>query len=136
MAVILANGRSLVIDAVDLSAYVTSVTVNRAFDEIEVTAMGDSAHVFTKGLEANSITIEFLNDMTAASGVNAVLSANFGTVVTVVAKPTAAAVSATNPSYSGSVLINNITPLNGAVGDIATQSVTWNYTTVITEAVA
>ena len=135
MAVILANGTSVTIDGVDFSNHITSCTVNRAFDEVEVTAMGDSSHVFAKGLEANTITIDFLNDYASAS-VNAKLSAKFGQVVVVVAKPTAGAVSATNPSYTGSVLINNTTPINGGVGDLATQSVTWNYTTTITEAVA
>lgn len=136
MAVILANGRSIVVDGVDLSAFVTNVTLNRQFDELEITAQGDNAHVFTKGLEANSITIDFLNDMAAVSGVNAVLSANFGTTVSVVVKPTASAVSATNPSYTGTVLVNGIQPINGGVADVATQSVTWNYVSVITEAVA
>jgi hypothetical protein len=33
-------------------------------------------------------------------------------------------------------LVNNITPINGAVGDISTQSVTWNVsgTIVVTSA--
>ena len=43
-----------------------------------------------------------------------------------VIKQTSSAVSATNPSYTMTCLINNITPVNGAVGDLSTQSVTWN----------
>jgi hypothetical protein len=62
MAVFLNNGVVLTVNAVDLSDHVTAVTINRTFDELEVTAMGDSGHKFVKGLEASSITIDFLND--------------------------------------------------------------------------
>jgi len=62
MAVYLSNGVVLTVNAVDLSSLVSSVTLNRTFDELEVTAMGDSGHKFVKGLEASSITIDFFND--------------------------------------------------------------------------
>ncbi len=62
MAVFLNNGVVVSVNSVDLSDHVTSVTLNRAFDELEVTAMGDSGHKFVKGLEAASLTIDFLND--------------------------------------------------------------------------
>ena len=77
MAVFLNNGVVLTVNAVDLSNHVTSVTLNRSFDELEVTAMGDSGHKFVKGLEASSITIDFLND-TASANVLATLQATWG----------------------------------------------------------
>jgi len=40
MAVFLNNGVVLTINSVDLSDHVTAVTINRSFDELEVTAMG------------------------------------------------------------------------------------------------
>jgi len=40
MAVFLNNGVVLTVNAVDLSDHVTAVTINRTFDELEVTAMG------------------------------------------------------------------------------------------------
>ena len=60
MAVFLNNGVVVTVNAVDLSDHVSSVTLNRQFDELEVTAMGDSGHKFVKGLEASSVTIELL----------------------------------------------------------------------------
>ena len=125
MAVFLNNGVSVTVNSVDLSDHVTAVTINRSFDELEVTAMGDSGHKFVKGLEASSITIDFLND-TATGKVLQTLQAAWGTSVTVVIKQTSAAVSATNPSYTMSCLINNTTDINGSVADLGTQSVTWN----------
>ena len=133
MAVFLNNGVVVTVNAVDLSAYVSSVTLNRTFDELEVTAMGDSGHKFVKGLEASSVTIDFFND-TATSKVLATLQAGWGTSTTVTLKQTSAATSATNPLYTMSCLINGTTDINGAVGDLGTQSVTWtvNGTVAIT----
>jgi hypothetical protein len=133
MAVFLNNGVVLTVNSVDLSDRVTALTINRTFDELEVTAMGDAGHKFVKGLEASSITIDFLND-TAATETLATLQAAYGTTVTVTAKQTSAVVSATNPLYTMSCLVNNLTDINGAVGDIGMQSVTWtvNGTVAIT----
>jgi hypothetical protein len=125
MAVFLNNGVVLTVNAVDLSDHVTAVTINRSFDELEVTAMGDSGHKFVKGLEASSITIDFLND-TATGEVLQTLQAAWGTSVTVTAKQTSEAVSAANPLYTMSCLINNTTDINGSVADLSAQSLTFN----------
>ena len=124
MAIFLSNGVVVTLNSVDLSNHVTSATINRSFDELEVTAMGDTAHKFVKGLEASTITLDFLND-TAASNVLATLQAAWGTTVTLLLKQTSAVVSATNPEYQTTVLVNNTTDINGAVGDISTQSITF-----------
>ena len=133
MAVFLNNGVSVTVNSVDLSDHVTAVTINRTFDELEVTAMGDSGHKFVKGLEASSITIDFLND-TATGEVLQTLQAAWGTSVPVIIKQTSAAVSATNPSYTMTCLVNNTTDVNGSVADLGTQSVTWNVNGTITVA--
>jgi hypothetical protein len=130
VAVFLNNGVVVTVASVNLSDHVTSVTLNRAADELEVTAMGDSAHKFVKGLEASSLTIDFLND-TAALNVLPTLQTAYGTIVTVTLKQTSAVTSATNPLYTMSCLINNLTDINGAVGDIGTQSVTWTVTSPV-----
>lgn len=135
MAVYLSNGVSVTVDSVDLSSLVSSVTINRSFDELEITAMGDSGHRFTKGLEASSVTIDFFNDSDTSKTLQK-LNTIWGTSVTVVIKQTSAAVSASNPSYTMSCLINNTTPVNGAVGDISTQSLTWNVNGTIAVASA
>lgn len=135
MAVFLNNGVSVTVNSVDLSDHVTSITINRNFDELEVTAMGDTGHKFVKGLEASSVTIDFLND-TATSEVLQTLQAAWGTSVPVVIKQTSAAVSATNPSYTMTCLVNGTTDVNGAVGDLGMQSVTWNVNGAIAIATA
>ena len=124
MAIFLSNGVVVTLAAVDLSDHVTSATINRVFDELEVTAMGDSAHKFVKGLEASTITLDFLND-TASSSVLQTLQQYWGTTQALTLKQTSDAVAATNPEYQTTVLVNNTTDINGAVGDISTQSITF-----------
>jgi hypothetical protein len=125
MAVFLNNGVVLTVNSVDLSDHVTAITINRNFDELEVTAMGDSGHKFVKGLEASSITIDFLND-TASSEVLQTLQAVWGTSTTITVKQTSAATSATNPLYTMTCLINGTTDVNGSVADLSMQSCTFN----------
>ena len=124
MAIYLSNTVQVTLNSIALTDHVTSATINRAFDELEVTAMGDTAHKFVKGLEASTITLDFLSD-TAVANVNATLQAAWGTTVPLTLKQTSAATSATNPLYSTTILVNNTTDINGAVADIATQSITF-----------
>jgi hypothetical protein len=131
MAVFLNNKVGVKVNSVDLSDHVTSVTLNRQFDELDVTTMGDGSRKAVKGLESSSVTIDFLND-TAAANVLATLQAAWGTTVTLVLlQEKGTAVSATNPLYTMSVLVNGTQDINGAVGDIGSQSVTWNCNSTV-----
>jgi hypothetical protein len=88
--------------------------------------MGDTGHKFVKGLEASSVTISFLNDNDPSTSVRGTLQSTWGTSVTVVLlQDKATAVSATNPLYTFTCLINNTTDINGGVGDIGMQDVTF-----------
>jgi len=127
MAVFLSNGVQVVLNSVDLSDHVTSATINRVFEELDISAMGDSARKFTKGLETSTITLDFLNDNAAsgAGSVRAALQAAWGTTVPITLKQTSAVISSTNPEYQSTILVNNTNDINGAVGDISTQSITF-----------
>ena len=137
MAVFLNNTVGFKIGTVDLSDHVKQLTINQKFDELEVTAMGDTGHRFVKGLESSSITVSFLNDDALAS-VLPTLEAAYGTSASFkavqIASGGTATVSATNKLYSGLILINNLTPINGAVGDISTQDITFTVNGSITVA--
>jgi len=137
MAVFLNNTVGFKIGTVDLSDHVKQITINQKFDELEVTAMGDTGHKFVKGLESSSITVSFLNDDALAS-VLITLESAYGTSAAFkavqVASAGTATVSSTNKLYSGLILINNLTPINGAVGDISTQDITFTVNGAITVA--
>ena len=95
----------------------------------------DTAHKFVKGLEASTLQLDFLSDESAAS-VNTTLSSAWGTTVAFsLLQNKSAAVSATNPLITGTILVNKTQDINGAVGDIAKQSITFTVngaTTVAT----
>jgi hypothetical protein len=132
MAIFLNNKVGVKINAVDLSDHTTSVTLNYAADELEVTAMGDTAHKFVKGLESGTLTVSLLND-TAASQVLQTLNSAFGTTVACkLIQEKGTAVSAANPVYEFDVLVNNLTPINGAVGDMGTQDITFTLNSKVT----
>jgi hypothetical protein len=133
MAIFLQNNVGVKINSIDLSDHITSVTVQQTFDEVEVTAQGSTSHQFSKGLESSQVTLNFLNDFAAAS-VCATLQSAYGTTVTAVLIPVkGTAVSATNPLYTVSVLVNNLQPLNGAVGDISSSSITFTCNSTIVQ---
>ena len=132
MAIYLDNNVGLKIATVDLSSYVTSITLTQTFDEVETTAMGATAHQFAKGLEASTLTIDFLNDWDAAK-VQATLQAAYGTSVTAIVIPVkGTAVSATNPTYTVSILVNNLTPVGtGGPEDFARSCMTFTCTSAV-----
>lgn len=130
MAIFLNNkvGFKLGATPVDFSDHVTAFTLNRSADQIEVTAMGSDSHQYVTGLSADTITISLLNDNAAsgAGSVRAALQAAYGTTVAFKAiQDSTAAVSATNPLYTGTILIDNLTDINGAVADEAMLDLTY-----------
>jgi hypothetical protein len=134
MAITLNNKVGLKINSVDLSDHVTSVTLNQAFDELEVTAMGDTAHKFVKGLESATLTVSFLNDQAATSVLDTLSDAYGTTVAWKLIQDKVTAVSATNKLWTGDLLVNNLTPINGATGDIAVMDITFTVNSAVTVA--
>jgi len=135
MAIYLDNNVGLKIATVDLSEYVTSITLTQTFDEVETTSMGASSHQFSKGLESSTLQVDFLNDW-AASKVQATLQAAYGTSVTALIVPVRAAsatvISASNPLYTVSILVNNLTPVGtGGPEDFARSSMTFTCTSAV-----
>ena len=117
------NTLVVTLNSVDLSDQVTAATINQTFDELETTSMGgNGSHTFVKGLESSTVTLDFLNSY-AASEVATTLQSAYGTTVALTIKPTSAAISATNPEYQTTILVNNLTPVSGSVGDLSSQSI-------------
>lgn len=108
------------VNSVDLSDWVTSVSVNLAYDEIETTAMGATSHEFKKGLQSSTIDITFNNDFTAAASYATVVAEIGEGDSTISVRPTSAAVGATNPSFNMTKgMISTMPVIGGAVGDLA-----------------
>jgi hypothetical protein len=133
MAVMLNSLVGVKINSVDISDHVSSVTLSQIFDELEITSLGDLSHKFTKGLEASTLSIDFFNDF-AASQVTPTLQAAYGTTVTAVIIPVkGTAVSAANPLYTVSILVNNLTPINGDVASINNASISFTCNSTVVQ---
>ena len=127
MAIFLNNKVGFKVGAtpVDFTDHVTNFTLTQQADQIEVTAMGDTAHKFVTGLSADTITVTLLND-TAAGSILATLQAAYGTTVAFKAiQDYTTSVSATNVLYTGTFLVDNLTPINGAVADEGMMDLTF-----------
>jgi hypothetical protein len=115
---------------------VASVTLNSSIDVVETTAFSSTAaRTRIGGLADNSISLEFHQDY-ASGSIEATVYPLLGTTTSVVVKPNGTSTSATNPSYTATVLVSEWTPLSGAVGELATASVTWPVSGAITKATA
>jgi predicted secreted protein len=125
MAKFVATDYTVTVGGTDLTDHVAQVDMPVDVDEVETTAFGGSGwRDRLGGLKSASVTLSFHQDF-ASSSVDQTLWPLLGTTTTVVVKPTNASVSSTNPSYSGSFVVTSLTPINGSVGDLATQDVTW-----------
>jgi len=129
----LATAAAPTVPSIDISAYVTNAVINQIVDELEVTSMGDLSHRFVAGLQSGTFSIDVINDW-AASQVMQTLNAAFGQTLAVsVITVKGTAVSAANPTYQFSVLVNNLTPIGqGGVAEIATSSLSFTVNSAVT----
>jgi hypothetical protein len=131
MARIVLTNVAVTFGTTDISSYVTSVTLTSTFDVVETTAFGNTARTRVAGLADNSVALEFNQDY-AAGALEAVINGSpttIGTAVSMTVRP----VAGSSPAYTFSALVSEWTPLNGAVGELATASVTWPISGVITK---
>ena len=129
----LATAAAPTVPSIDISAYVTNAVINQIVDELEVTAMGDTAHKFVAGLQSATFSIDFINDW-ASSQVMQTLNAAFGQTLAVsLITVKGTVVSASNPTYQFSVLVNNLTPIGqGGVAEVATSSLSFTVNSAVT----
>ncbi len=124
MAKLILRDCSIVIDGVTLSDHASSVEINSSKDLQEVTSFGDAYKTNLVGLGDATMSVTFFQDYAVAS-VDATLWPlhNANSTFPIVVKPTAAAVSATNPSYTMTAVLPEFSPLSGDVGEASTTDV-------------
>lgn len=131
MAKLVITNANVTLSGTDISTNVASVTLQTSVNEVETTAMGAGGVTRVGGLRDDSITLDIHQDF---SSVESLVWPLLGSTATIVVKPNGTAVTSTNPSYTGTVLINDWSPISGAVGELATVSVTWPISGTVTRA--
>ena len=130
MSVFVLTDASVTINTINLSAFVTSVTLNYERDAIETTAMGASGHVFTGGLQNLSVTLEMNNSQAASSVLETLWSATGSGSNTLVIKNLSTG--SPNPTFTiSNAYLAASTPVAGSIGELATQSVTFTGGTIV-----
>ena len=132
MAVFL-NAASVKIGAIDITDHVTSATLTQSSDELEITSLGDSARKYVSGLQTGTLDLEFLNDFAAANVCATLQTAIYTTVVAKLVPGPGTTISATNPLYTVSILINNLTPIAGAAGEMSSSSLSFTCNSTIVQ---
>ena len=135
MAKFVATDYTITIGGDDFSTSLASVTLDVNAEEQETTSFGDSWRERIGGLKDGSVSLDFHQDF-GADSVDATLWPLLGTTVTIVIKPTSAAVGATNPTYTFDALVTEYQPFASSVGDLATLSVSWPVTGAVVRAAA
>ena len=135
MAKLVLTNANINFNGTDISSNVASVTLSTTAAEVSTTAFGSTAQTRVSGLFDNSVTFSIHNDYNAIDGIFFPLVGS--TAVTCIIRPNGTgAATATNPSYTFSVLVTEWTPVNGAVGELATADVTFPISGAITKAVS
>jgi len=120
---------NVTINSVDLRDQCTSATLNYVYEQLETTAFGDTARKFgastVTSLQNNTIEVELYQSY-VASETEATIFGLVGIQTTIIVKPTSAAVSATNPSYTltGCYLASH-TPINASLGELSLLTLTF-----------
>ena len=136
MAIFVATDFSVSINgSTALASYLTQVELKATANDVTTTAVGSPWVTRVAGLKEGSLTLQFNQDY-ATTTVDATLWPLLGTNATVVIRPSSTAVSASNPSYTAVCVVNDLTPISGNIGDLATFSVTWPTTGAVSRATA
>ena len=113
------------VNSVNLSAELKQVMLEYNAEDLDDSVMGSAWKVICSGAKAARIQLTFRQGYGSGS-VNATLQTAFGSVITVVLRPTSAAVGTSNPQWSQSFHASNYQPLAGRWGENAENSVSWN----------
>jgi hypothetical protein len=133
MANMVLTNAYVLINNVNLSTFVKSVTLSYKSEMQDDTAMGDTARSRIGSLKDFTLSVEFFQDY-AASAVDVTLFNIVGTVVPIEIRGSSAAASATNPKYIGSAILETYQPVGGSVGDNLMAPVTMSGVGALTRA--
>ena len=127
MAKFAATDFAITLNGTSLSNAIHGCTLDISSNELDSTTFGNTYKTAQGGIVSGTVKLDFYQDF-AAGAVDATIWPLINTIATVTIVPTSATVSATNPKYTATVLINAYQPLNANIGDLAGFSVTWPTT--------
>lgn len=126
----------VILGGTDFQSHASAVTIQGDTEVIDVTGFDSSqTREYLLGFKSWTVTIEYWDDF-ADNDINEVLFGFWGTSQTLTVTKADTTVSASNPKYSGTVLVTNPTFMRAGVGQAAGGSLTLQGTGVLQRIVA
>jgi hypothetical protein len=127
----------VVVGGSTVTASCASATISLESDDVETTSFGtDGWRTRIGGLKGGSVDFEFHQDF-GSGGIDSLLWPLLGGTAAVSIRPGGtSAIGSTNPEYRFDVLVAQYNPMDSAVGDLATVSVSFPITGAVTRATA
>jgi len=121
MAKFVMKNLTVTINGTDLSDHISEIALETRQPEVDSSAFGTGWRTFVSGLKEGTLTLTIQSDFNASS-TNTIITPLLGAYATVVASGTLGsnATSGTAVCY-----VNSVTPIGGALGDLAVQNLTW-----------
>ena len=131
MAVFALTAQVGTINSVDYTDHMKSMTLTLDAAQLDTTDFASGGWVeMIGGLKSGTLAVEFMDDV-ADDDLDEELFALLGTVVPFTCKPVAGTTGNSNPEYQGNVLITSHS-IGGAVGDLATKSLSFPLSGAVT----
>lgn len=120
----------------NISDACASATLELTSTDVDVTDFGSGGWTeVIGGLKSGTVSLDFHNDY-GVGAINTLLNPLLGSIATVTLRPNGTVTSSTNPLWTATVLVNSVSPVSGAVGDLATFSVSYPTSGPVTSATA
>jgi hypothetical protein len=136
MAKYVVTATNVTLNGTNISDSCASATLEITAADVDVTDFGSAG--WTKvigGLKSGTVSLDFHSDY-GVGAISNLLNPLLGTIATVTLRPNGTVTSATNPLWTATVLVNSVSPISGAVGDLATFSVSYPTSGSVTSATA
>jgi hypothetical protein len=127
---------SVTLNGSDISSACAAATLELTSTDVDVTDFGSGGWTeVIGGLKSGTVSLDFHNDY-GVGAINTLLNPLLGSIATVTLRPNGTVTSPTNPLWTATVLVNSVSPVSGAVGDLATFSVSYPTSGPVTSATA
>jgi hypothetical protein len=136
MAKYVVTATNVTLNGSNISDACASATLELTSADVDVTDFGSAG--WTKvigGLKSGTVSLDFHSDY-GVGAISTLLNPLLGSIATVTLRPNGTATSSTNPLWTATVLVNSVSPISGAVGDLATFSVSYPTSGPVTSATA
>lgn len=118
MAGTVLNDVKVSIGGVDFANKASSVTLTGDAETLDTTGFGDSSRTYAVGFKSWGGSVTFMDDFTD-NGINESIFSWWGTSQAIAIVKADTTTAATNPSFTGYVLITSVPLLNAAVGQLS-----------------